>query len=261
MKNVIRISVVLAALGAVLFMGRQHKQRLDTLDALSDGEWRESPGATSPPPPPRRTTAGGPGKNSNNEGEAQSGNNAKDEGGKGFSVPHELLRMAHRNSPRYDEEFMRGFLGERREMDKLDTVSIGRSDYGVARNHKAVLLPAGEGEGYYRVGSWTVVPLDYGGEEEGYPVLFNKNDRTVSIMTGLVSAKLKEGIPLERGMELVAGENGLEVDTVTRHLKIVHVKFSPVTARALEKYKKKMNEMGVFSRLEFEIDGGGPYPN
>ena len=171
--------------------------------------------------------------------------------------PEPMVRPILPPPPQYDEEYMRDFLQERKEMENLEKVTIGRDDYHISKEYKAMVLPKGEGEGYYRVGAWTVVPIDYKKEEEGRPVLFNKDDKTVSVLTGLVTAKLKDGVDLEKSQEMLV-DKGLEIYTVTEHLNMVHAKFSPVTAESLKEHKKKLEEMGLFAWLEVEIDRGGP---
>ena len=243
MKNASKIAVVLASVAVLIFMIRQWGKGPTDGDAVFRERAKEEPQTLSSVPP----------RPSHPESRKLKKRRVP-------SVPLDLPRLGREPSRQYDREYMRDFLSERRQMDNLETVSIGRSDYGISKSYKAILPGEGEGEGYYRVGSWVVVPSDYN-EDEGYPVLFNKNNRTVGILMGLVSAKLKEDVSLERGMDLIAGEDGLVVDTLTRHLKILHVKYYPVTGQSLKNYEKKLMEMGVFSRLEFEVYGGGPYPN
>ena len=255
MKSRIKTGLVLAALAAAGLMVYQQKKRLAEIDAISEDEWDRV--EETPAPTTRRLPNGNEKAPMPEEQERQEEENAVSS-----TPPFPPDFIGHQRPPRreYDAEFMQAFLSERRELEKLDSVAIGPSEHYVSKNYKALLLPAGEGKGYYRLDSWTIVPLDYN-EEEGYPVLYNKNNRTVSILTGLVSVKMKDGVSLEKGMEMISQESGLEVDTVTRHLNIIHAKFYPVTGQSLKDYRQKLNAMGIFSRVEIETDRGGPYPN
>ena len=180
--------------------------------------------------------------------------------GKDSSViisPESLRRPSSGSTRKYDEDYMRDFLRERKEVRGVDPVTIGKGKYYISKNYKAVMLPESEGEGYYRVGAWVLVPVDYKEEDDGYPILFNKSDRRISVLTGLATVKLKDGFSLERGKEMII-EKGLEVDATTDHLNLIHAKFYPVTVQSLNEYEKKLEDMGIFARIEFEIDRGGP---
>ena len=247
MKKTVKIGMVLVVLVAAVWMNRQQKGRLAEIDT-----YLEEDSSVESPPEKRLPSAGSPSEKLAEPepvGAVPPPNN-----------PEYLRERRLEPEPQYDAEFMRAFFNERRDMAQLESVDIGRREHRISKNYKAVLLPKGEGQGYYRIGSWTVVPLDYN-EDEGYPVLFNRNDKSVHILIGLVSVKVKDDVELERGIELLTQEDGLEVDTVTHHLKIIHAKYSPVTGQALKNYEKKLEQMGIFSRVEVEIYGGGPYPN